>query len=80
MKQHDSFNPPKRLLITDTIGSLLLIIGLLALLFNVELLPEKWQFPNYAIYITLLGGVFMIPSGIFLLKWIIKSTGQDKEI
>ncbi len=74
MTQQSSLKLPIKLLILDGIGSLLIVLGVLALVADVHLLPTAWRVARYDIVLIILGAALMLP----MLLWIIEQVKRRR--
>lgn len=74
MTQHTPFKLPIKLLILDGIGSLLIVLGVLALVADLHLLPAAWRVARYEIVLIILGATLMLP----MLLWIIEQVKRRR--
>ena len=74
MTQQTSFNLPIKLLILDGIGSLLIVLGVLALVADVHVLPAAWRVARYDILLIVLGVALMLP----MLRWIMEQVKRRR--
>lgn len=74
MTQQIPFKLPIKLLILDGIGSLLIVLGVLALVADLHLLPAAWRVARYDIVLIILGATLMLP----MLLWIIEQVKRRR--
>lgn len=59
---------PLPLLALDTIGVLMLSIGMAEYFVNLNIVPEDLRFDNYAMVMMVVGGFLMIPMVVWIFK------------
>ena len=74
MTQQIPFKLPIKLLILDGIGSLLIVLGVLALVADLHLLPAAWRVARYDIVLIILGATLMLP----MLLWIMEQVKRRR--
>lgn len=74
MTQQTPFKLPIKLLILDGIGSLLIVLGVLALVADLHLLPAAWRVARYEIVLIIVGATLMLP----MLLWIIEQVKRRR--
>jgi hypothetical protein len=74
MTQQTPFKLPIKLLILDGIGSLLIVLGVLALVADLHLLPAAWRVARYDIVLIILGATLMLP----MLLWIMEQVKRRR--
>mgnify|MGYP000679867530 CR=1 FL=1 len=74
MTQQTPFKLPIKLLILDGIGSLLIVLGVLALVADLHLLPAAWRVARYDIVLIIIGATLMLP----MLLWIMEQVKRRR--
>ena len=59
---------PMQLIVLDTIGALLLGLGIAEQFAKTNLVPQPWQISNYAIFMVIFGIAFMLPMVTYILS------------
>ncbi len=61
MPQNKNIEIPIKFIVLDIIGTLLLAVGIIELVSNLNLIPASFQFNNYAIALIVVGVLLMLP-------------------
>ena len=68
MSESKKLSIPIKLIILDAIGAILLGLGVAELFANTDLVPQAWQFENYALVMIIFGIALMLPIVTYMLS------------
>jgi len=72
------FSIPVRLIVLDATGVVLLGVGLLKVIANIELLPQGLLFEGYGIAFIVVGVLLMIPLVVYVVVFAISRLNRSK--
>ena len=67
VKEEEKWKPPISLVALDTVGAILLGLGLAERFAGTDLVPQAFQFENYDLLMMILGGFMMVPMLLSLI-------------
>ena len=71
------FSIPARLIVLDVVGTLFVVIGLLALTAGIELLPTSLRFDGYGVAFIIAGVILMLPLIAHVVARVAKGARSD---